>query len=214
MADKQKLKIGIERLNAINDFLLQEDNLLTTELLKVIEKYGGVEEINRKAAKARKLENLMGLLEQKNSPFVKDLQWLSEQCDNEAFISVPDYKRKILGDKVDSFTFDESFAVTLEISACNFFPWVIDEAKVAIKQQDLMPGRFIRVRNMKEQTADDHVIAFAAAMQITGSSYVETLDTKGTLPGPDGLPANVHLGCPENLGCSTGAFGGIGMPNG
>jgi hypothetical protein len=213
MTDRQKLKVDVERLKAINDFLLQEDNPLISELFKVIEKYGGVEEINRKAEEARKLDNLLGLLEKKNSPFVKDLQWLSEQRDNDAFISIPDYKRKILGDKVDSMTFDDSFAVTLEISACNFFPWVIDEAKVAIEQQDLMPGRFIRVRNMKEQTADNHIIAFAAAMQITGSSYVETLDTKGTMPGPDGLPANIHLGCPDNLGCSTGAFGGIGMPN-
>jgi hypothetical protein len=63
---------------------------------------------------------------------------------------------------------------------------------------------------MKEQTADDDVIAFAAAMQIVGSSYVETLDTKGTLPGPDGAPANVHLGGPETI---TGYFGGVGMPN-
>ena len=213
MIDRQKLKVDVERLKAINDFLLQEDNPLISELFKVIEKYGGVEEINRKAEEARKLDNLLELLEKKNSPFVKDLQWLAEQRDNDAFISIPDYKRKILGDKVDSMTFDDTFAVTLEISACNFFPWAIDEAKIAIEQQDLMPGRFIRVRNMKEQTADNHVIAFAAAMQIMGSSYVETLDTKGTMPGPDGLPANVHLGCPDNLGCSTGAFGGIGMPN-
>jgi hypothetical protein len=110
-------------------------------------------------------------------------------------------------------SFDESFAITLEISACQFFPWIIEEAKQAIEKQNLMPGRFIRVRNMAEQTADDHVIAFAAAMQIVGASYVETLDTKGTLPGPDGLPLNVHLGCPSGLGCVTGAFGGIGMPN-
>jgi hypothetical protein len=213
MIDRQKLKVDVKRLEAINDLLLQEDNPLTNELLKVIEKYGGVEEINRKAEEARKLENLMGLLEKKNSSFVKDLQWLTEQRDNDAFISISDYRRKILGDKIDSMTFDDSFAVTLEISACNFFPWAIDEAKIAIEQQDLMPGRFIRVRNMKEQTVDNHVIAFAAAMQIMGSSYVETLDTKGTMPGPDGLPANLHLGCPDNLGCSTGAFGGIGMPN-
>jgi hypothetical protein len=63
---------------------------------------------------------------------------------------------------------------------------------------------------MAEQTADNHVIAFAAGMQITGSSYVETLDTKGTLPGLDGAPANIHLGGPDTI---TGYFGGIGMPN-
>ncbi len=68
-----------------------------------------------------------------------------------------------------------------------------------------MPGRYIRVRNMKEQVADQgDTLAVAAAMQIVGASYVETLDTKGT----DG--SNVHLGGPATI---TGYFGGIGQPN-
>jgi hypothetical protein len=58
---------------------------------------------------------------------------------------------------------------------------------------------------MKEQEADNgDLLAVAAAMQIVGASYVETLDTKGT----DG--SNVHLGGPETI---TGYFGGIGQPN-
>jgi hypothetical protein len=179
-------------------------------LLEVIGKYGGVEEINRQASEAANLDNLLGLLEAKNSPFVKDLNWLQEQRDNDAFISIPDYRQKILGDEVESTKFDESFAVTLEISACQYFPWLIEEAKQSIENGELMPGRFIRVRNMAEQTADNQVIAFAAGMQITGSSYVETLDTKGTFPGPDGAPANIHLGGPDTI---TGYFGGVGMPN-
>jgi len=207
---REKLRIKEENLKKINDFILKEDNPLVNSLLKIIEKYGGIDEINRKAQEARKLENLMARLEAENSPYVKDLEWLIEQRDNNAFISIPEYRRKILGDKADSMTFDESFAVTLEISACNFFPWVIEEAKKAIAQQDLMPGRFIRVRSMKEQVEDNEILAFAAAMQIVGASYVETLDTKGTLPGPDGLPINVHLGGPETI---TGYFGGVGMPN-
>ena len=48
------------------------------------------------------------------------------------------------------------------------------------------------------------MLAVAAAMQIIGATYVETLDTKGT----DG--SNVHLGGPETI---TGYFGGIGQPN-
>jgi len=68
-----------------------------------------------------------------------------------------------------------------------------------------MPGRFIRVRKMKESEADSgDLLAMAAAMQIVGASYVETLDTKGT----DG--SNVHLGGPATI---TGYFGGIGQPN-
>jgi hypothetical protein len=207
---REKLRIEEDNLKEINDFLLKKDNPLTNGLFEIIEKYGGVEDINRKAKEARKLENLMKRLENKKSPYVKDLEWLITQRDKKAFISIPDYRRKILGAKADSAKFDESFAVTLEISALNFFPWLIEEAKKAIAQQDLMPARYIRVRNMKEQVEDDDVLAFPAAMQIIGASYVQTLDTKGTLPGPDGAPINIHLGGPETI---TGYFGGVGVPN-
>jgi hypothetical protein len=207
---REKLKISQDNLQEINDFLLKKDNPLTNDLLKIVEKYGGADEINRKARENRKLENLMKHLEKKKSPFVKDLEWLIKQRDKEAFISMPDYRRKILGKKAGSIKFDESYAVTLEISAFNFFPWLIEEAKHAIKQQDLMPSRYIRVRSMKEQVEDDDVFAFAAAMQIVGASYVQTLDTKGTMLGLDGKPVNVHLGGAETI---TGYFGGVGVPN-
>ncbi len=210
MIDRQKLKIDATRLKEINDFLLRDDNPLVNDLLKVIEKHGGVHEINKKAGEARKLETLLSKLETKDTEYVKALTWLQEQRDDDAFISIPEYRRKIIGNKDDSTKFDQSFAVTLEISACQYFPWLIEEAKQAIKNQELMPGRFIRVRNMAEQTADHQVLAFAAGMQIVGASYVETLDTKGTFPGADGAPVNVHLGGPDTI---TGYFGGVGMPN-
>jgi hypothetical protein len=210
MTRREKLRINVERLNEINDFLMSEDNPLVTGLFEVIDRYGGVQEINRQANEARKLENLMAQLERKSSPYVKDLQWLEKQRDNDAFISISDYRRKILGDRVNTTSFDASFAVTLEISGSQYFPWIITQARHSIEKQDLMPGRFIRVRNMKEQTADNDVIAFAAAMQIVGASYVETLDTKGTYPNSEGAPTNIHLGGPETI---TGYFGGVGMPN-
>ena len=101
--------------------------------------------------------------------------------------------------------FDEGRAVTLEISALQYFPWLIAEAQHAIDHQEVMPSRYIRVRKMKEQENDQgDILAVAAAMQIIGASYVETLDTKGT----DG--SNVHLGGPETI---TGYFGGVGQPN-
>jgi hypothetical protein len=207
---KEKLKVREGRLKEINDFLLRKDNPLVDDLLEVIEKYGSIEEINRKARESGKLENLMGRLEKKRSPFLKDLEWLIKQRDNQEFISIPDYRRKILGKKADSMQFDESLAVTLEISAFNFLPWLVEEAKRSINKQELMPGRYIRVRSMKEQVEDDDIVAFAAAMKIIGASYVQTLDTKGTLPGPDGKPINVHLSGPETI---TGYFGGVGEPN-
>ncbi|MCD6431936.1 hypothetical protein J7L33_04480 [Candidatus Bathyarchaeota archaeon] len=189
---------------------MREDNPLVNELLKIVEKYGGVDEINRRAREASKLENLMERLREKNPSFAKDLDWLIEQRDKGSFISVPDYRRKILGEKADSMRFDETFAVTLEISGCNFFPWFIEECKKAIAEQSLMPARYIRVRSMKEQVEDGDILAFSAAMQVIGASYVQTLDTKGTMPGPDGKPINVHLGGPETI---TGYFGGVGVPN-
>lgn len=205
-----KLKIEEERLGEINEFLLKKDNPLIGSLLEILDNHGGAQQINRKAEEARKLESLVGRLEKKKSPFVQDLEWLTKQRDRKAFTSIADYRKRILGKEAATIRFDESFAVTLEISAFNFFPWLMEEAKHAIARQELMPSRYIRVRSMKEQVEDDDVLAFAAGMQIIGASYVQTLDTKGTLPGPDGKPVNVHLGGPDTI---TGYFGGVGAPN-
>jgi hypothetical protein len=207
---RSRLKISEERLGEINDFLLRKDNPLVNGLVEVVERYGGADEINRKAKESGRLENLKARLARRKSAFLEDLEWLTQQRDKGAFISVSDYRRKILGRKADSMVFDEASAVTLEISAFNFFPWLVEEAKRSIAKQELMPGRYIRVRSMKEQVEDDDVLAFAAAMQVIGASYVQTLDTKGTLPGSDGKPLNVHLGGPDTI---TGYFGGVGEPN-
>ena len=202
---RERLKISEERLREVNDFILDPENELINSLLEVVEKYGGPEEINRKANDARKLDNLLGRLKEEKSPYLADLQWLTDQRDSGAFIKLADYRKKILGDAAEGMVFNEANAVTLEISALNFFPWLIPQAKMAIEKKQLMPGRFIRVRNMKEQVGDNgDILAVAAAMQIVGASYVETLDTKGT----DG--SNVHLGGPDTI---TGYFGGIGQPN-
>ena len=211
VADRGRLEIDEDNLREINEFLLRKDNPLVDEVLKIIDKYGSVDEINLKAEEAGRIDNLMNQLEKKKSPFVKDLEWLARQRDEEAFISVEEYRRRVLGKKASSMEFDDSFAVTLEISALNFFPWLIEEARQSIRKGEVMPARFIRVRSMKEQVEDNDILAFAAAMRIMGASYVQTLDTKGTLPGPDGKPINVHLGGPDTI---TGYFGGVGNPNG
>ena len=79
---------------------MNPDTRVVNDLLAIIDKYGGAEEINRKAKEAGKLENLLGQLEAKNSPYLADLNWLIEQRDNGAFISISDYKKKILGDNI------------------------------------------------------------------------------------------------------------------
>ena len=200
-----RLKIAPDRLEEINRFLLDPDNELINELIRVVEKYGGPEEINRKAAEARELTNLKKRLEEMRSPYLADIRWLEEQREKKAFVPLSEYRQEILGEKADHVRFKKETAVTLEISALQFFPWLIAEAGRAIERRQLMPGRYIRVRNMREQ-ADDQgdILAVAAAMQILGASYVETLDTKGT----DG--SNVHLGGPDTI---TGYFGGVGQPN-
>ncbi len=207
---RRKLLINEVNLKRINDFLVEKDNPLVNSLLRLIEKHGGVGEINKKAKESRKLESLMNRLERKKSPFVKDLDWLVKQRDKQAFTSIQDYRRKVLGKKYGAVKFDETRAVTLEISGFNFFPWLIEEAKRSIAKQQLMPSRYIRVRSMKEQVEDDDILAFAAGMQIIGASYVQTLDTKGTMPGPNGKPINVHLGGADTI---AGYFGGVGEPN-
>ena len=202
---RELLKISEERVAEINALLADPSNEIVNELLEVVERYGGPQEINRKAAEARKLENLMARLAEENSPYVDGLNWLAEQRDQGAFVNMADYYKKILGDKTDTTRIDQTNAVTLEISAMQYFPWLISEAKQSIANGELMPGRFIRVRTMAEQARDNgDTAATAAAMQIMGATYVETLDTKGT----DG--SNVHLGGPETI---TGYFGGIGQPN-
>ena len=207
---RNRLKISERALKSVNDFLLDENNLIINDLFKIINKYGGVEEINKKAEEAKDLDNLIQRLENKNPSYVKDLDWLVQQRDNKSFISIPEYRRKILGDKADKMRFDDTFAVTLELSACQYFPFLIEIVKHAIERKQLLPSRIIRVRKMKEQEEDGDLLAMTAAMQIIGASYVETLDTKGTAPGPDGFPVNVHLGGPETI---TGYFGGVGEPN-
>ncbi len=204
------LNINMRRLEELNEFLTDENNPLINAILEKIDKYGGVSEINHKAEEAGKLENILDRMDKEHISYLKDLYWLIKQRDSDAFISISEYRRKILGDTVSSFNFNEEYAVTLEISACNFFPWLIEEAKKAIKQYDLMPARYIRVRSLKEQVEDGDILAFPAAMKIIGASYVQTLDTKGTLPGPDNQPINIHLGGPDTI---TGYFGGVGVPN-
>jgi hypothetical protein len=201
---RQLLKIPSERLDAINAILLDPDLRVVNDFLSVVEKYGTPEEINRKAGQASQLPALLKRVQETKPDYLKDLEWLEGQRDRGAFISIPDYRRKVLGERADSLDFKDEFAVTLEVSAAQYFPWVIAAAKRAIEQGSLMPGRFIKVRKMKEQEADGDLAAIAAAMQIIGASYVETLDTKGT----DG--SNVHLGGPATI---TGYFGGVGQPN-
>jgi len=85
---RERLKISEERLREINEFILDPKNELINRLLELVERYGGPEEINRKATEARKLENLLTRLREEKSSYLVDLEWLTEQRDSGAFIKL------------------------------------------------------------------------------------------------------------------------------
>jgi len=198
----ERIQISPERVDEVNAYLTSPDSRVMQGLREVVEKYGSPEKINTKASQAREPTAIIPRLEKINPQYVEDLHWLEEQCQQNAFVSASDYCQRVLGDSPKRQ--EKGHPVVLEISALQYFPWLIKEARQAIKQQELMPARFIRVRNMKEQEEDGDLLAVTAAMQILGSSCVETLDTRGT----DG--SNNHLGGPETI---FGYLGGVGQPN-
>jgi len=201
---REKLAIDNRVINDLNELFLDPENEIVNRLQEVIEKYGTPEEINLKAKESGSLESLLERTTDQNPSYAEDLEWLMEQRDNSAFVSLEEYNSHACGTDILSGDLDYSCAPTLEISALQYFPWIIDECRRSIEKREILPGRFIRVRNMKEQEKDGDLSAVRAATKIIGSSCVETLDTKGT----DG--SNIHLGGPETL---TGYFGGIGQPN-
>ncbi len=201
---QQKLAIPQDRLAAVNAVFTDPNSQVMKDFLAVVAKYGTPEEINAKHRQNRKLENLFKKVEAKAPAYIEDLKWLMEQRERGAFISVADYRTRVLGERARSMTFAADYAVTLEVSALQYFPWIRPMCERAIAEGSLVPGRFIAVRKMKESEEDGDLPAIVAALDIMGCSFVETLDTKGT----DG--SNPHLGGPATI---TGYFGGIGQPN-
>lgn len=199
-----KLEIPRSRLDSINQILKDSKTTVMQDFLTVVSRYGSIEEINQKHQESRKLDNLFSLVNSRQPAYIDDLKWLIEQRDRGAFVSIRDFRRDLMGEKADSLDFHEKYAVTLEVSALQYFPWIRVMAEQAIQNRTLVPGRFIAVRKMKESEADGDLPAIVAALDIIGASFVETLDTKGT----DG--SNPHLGGPATI---TGYFGGIGQPN-
>ena len=200
---RERLRIAPEDVAAVNDLLCGEQSRLVDELLDLLDELGGVDAVNRAADEAGDLDNRLARLEAERSHWLDDLHWLREQRDAGAFVTLDEYRTELPGTGIRPV--GEANAVTLEISALQYLPWLIAEAEHAIAHRELMPGRYIRVRNMAEQSAPGgDLLAVAAAMQVLGATHVETLDTRGI----DG--SNVHLGGPDTI---AGYFGGIGQPN-
>ena len=102
---RARLRISSRRLDEINDLLLDPKSRVVKEFLEVVAKYGTPEEINARAAEAGKLENLLFRLEKEQSPYLADIEWLISQRDAKAFVSVPEYRRSVLGKKADRMKF-------------------------------------------------------------------------------------------------------------
>jgi hypothetical protein len=198
------LTIPHDRLESINSVLLDPSEKVMGDFLAVVAKYGTPDDINRKHRESRKLDHLMKIVSERAPGYTNDLKWLMDQRDQCAFASIEEYRTRVLGDRVKGMKFADRSAVTLEVSALQYFPWIRPMCERAIKDRSLIPGRFIAVRKMKESELDGDLPGIVAALDIIGASFVETLDTKGT----DG--SNPHLGGPATI---TGYFGGIGQPN-
>ena len=173
MNEQKLLKISPDKLKAFNSVLLDPNSQVMKDFFAVVARYGTPAEINRKHRAARKMENLFKIVQERNPDAVKDLNWLIEQRDNGAFIPVTDYRRKVLGAAADKTKFKDKYAVTLEVSALQYFPWIRPMAETAIAGKTLVPGRFIAVRKMKESETDGDLPAIVAALDIIGASFVE-----------------------------------------
>jgi hypothetical protein len=174
-----RLALSADSLEAINDLLQDPEVDAISRLVEIVHRHGTPEEINRKASQAGSLPDLLKQVERIRPDYLAELQWLGEQSDKGAFITVGEYRRRIHGERAGEMDFDESHAVTLEISSCHYFPWLMQIARLALERGELMPGRFVTTRKMREQEKDGDLPAFAAAMQIIGASYVEQMDTLG-----------------------------------
>lgn len=199
---RNMLKISPGRLDEVNQVFVDPNSKFLNDFLDIVSKYGTPVEINQKHSESRRFINLLKKVSNRSTQNANDLRWIIEQRDRGAFINMQDYRDIILGD--DKRPVNITNAVTLEVSALQYFSWLRPICEDAIVKRTLIPGRFISVRKMKESEQDGDLPAFIAAMDIIGASFVETLDTKGT----DG--SNVHLNGPDTI---TGYFGGIGQPN-
>ena len=192
-------------LEAIEQLLASSSNPLVEAIEKIVHKNGGASEINRKAKENGSLVNLLDKMGQDKSQYLDDVNWLIEQRDTQNFVKFEDFISNIGLEAETSNLINNSNAVTLEISWLQVFPCLITQAKQAIQNKELMPGRYILGKGMKEQEQSGGLLATTAALNALGVTFVDMLDTNGAAD-----KSNVHLGGPDTL---AGYFGGIGQPN-
>ncbi|MBU4032699.1 MAG: hypothetical protein KKD98_07880, partial [Candidatus Thermoplasmatota archaeon] len=60
---RNTLSISEERLKEVNDFLLDPNSQIVNDLIMLVEKHGGVDEINSRAREAGKLDNILARMD-------------------------------------------------------------------------------------------------------------------------------------------------------
>ncbi len=131
---------------------------IVNDLLAVVARYGTPEAINRKARGGRRAARPAGARpgDPARVPRPTSSGW-PRGATGDAFVSVADYRRGVLGDRErTTMAFRDDMAVTLEVSSAPVLP-VGHRGRPEgdrAANRSLMPGRWIRVRKMKEQEAD------------------------------------------------------------
>ncbi len=129
------LNIPPGRLDAINAVFSDANMTVMKEFLDVVAKYGTPEEINRKHRQNRTQEALFAKVRERAPQYIPDLEWLIAQRERGAFVSVADYRRSVLGARADAMSFKDDSAVTLEVSALQYFPWIRAMCEKAISER-------------------------------------------------------------------------------
>src|SRR5512147_1535230 len=135
--DIRDLEISAQRLEAVNRVLLDPDLRIMRSFLDTVAKYGTPADINARAEEARKLPNLLRKVAQAKPEYLQDLEWLKEKRDSGGFVPIAEYRRRIMGHEADAMQFADESAVTLEVSALQYFPWIRAMAERAVREQTL-----------------------------------------------------------------------------
>ena len=150
------LTIPDDRLVDINRMFLDPDTQIVNDFIEIVSKYGTPEEINKNAEEASRLPELLKKVEQTNPEYLKDLEWLTRERDAGSFIKIPEYRRKVLGEQANVTKFSDDFAVTLEISALQYFPWLIKK-RMGIYPQLQLQCRLSALRLLKLWTQKERM---------------------------------------------------------
>lgn len=202
------LGIDLKVVQDFNTWINEPQNPYIRQIRSLLNKYGTVEQINAKAREAKTLANRMDRLRALGADqYVKDLEWLAAQRDLGTFVSIEEYRKRVLGEKYKTTFFPETNAVILEISSLHYFDWMMDTCRIALENRSLVPSRYICIRPLRdvELTYPGELIAIQAAMDIIGATHCTQMDTTGKNTG-----ANIHACNPKNY---IGWLGGSGTPN-